>query len=203
MLVLGVLAMQGAVSEHVVSLKEALAKLKAAGEVRPVKKPADLEKVHGIVIPGGESTVIGRVAERTGLLSSLKERIREGLPVLGTCAGTVLLAREVLDARVGKVEQPLIGLMDMKVVRNYYGRQRESFEVDINIPALGERPFRGVFIRAPVIESVGPSVKVLATYDGFPVLARQGDMIASTFHPELTDDTRIHELFVELALKRD
>lgn len=200
MIKLGVVALQGAVSEHVESLKVALSKLGVDGAVEQVKKPAELDKVQGIVIPGGESTVIGRVAEKTGLLKALREKIEEGLPVFGTCAGAILLAKEVCDAKLGKVQQPLIGVMDIKVVRNYYGRQKESFEVDLEIPAIGSRPFRGVFIRAPVIEAVGNKVKVLAVYEGFPVLVQQDEMLAATFHPELTNDTRIHEYFIKNAL---
>lgn len=200
MLKLGVLAIQGAVSEHVDMLKLVLAKLNLSGSIELVKRPGDVEKVEGIVIPGGESTVIGRIAERTGLLKALREKIESGMPTFGTCAGAILLAKEVYDAKVGKVNQPLIGTMDMKIVRNYYGRQKESFEVDILIPAMGNKPFRGVFIRAPVIESIGSRVKVLATYEGLPVLVQQDDMLAATFHPELTNDTRIHELFVRNVL---
>jgi len=197
---LGVVALQGAVSEHVESLKAALSKLGVDGAVELVKKPAELDRVQGIVIPGGESTVIGRVAERTGLLKALRERIEGGLPAFGTCAGAILLAKEVYDAKLGKVQQPLIGVMDIKVVRNYYGRQKESFEVDLEIPVIGDRPFRGVFIRAPVIEAVGSKVKVLAVYEGLPVLVQQDKMLAATFHPELTGDTRIHEYFIRNVL---
>jgi len=197
---LGVVALQGAVSEHVESLKVALSKLGVDGAVELIKKPAELDRVQGIVIPGGESTVIGRVAERTGLIKVLKERIEGGLPVFGTCAGAILLAKEVYDAKVGRIQQPLIGVMDIKVVRNYYGRQKESFEVDLEIPAIGDRPFRGVFIRAPAIEAVGSKVRVLAVYEGLPVLVQQDNMLAATFHPELTSDTRIHEYFLRGVL---
>jgi len=188
------------VSEHVESLKVALSKLGVDGAVELIKKPAELDRVQGIVIPGGESTVIGRVAERTGLIKVLKERIEGGLPVFGTCAGAILLAKEVYDAKVGRIQQPLIGVMDIKVVRNYYGRQKESFEVDLEIPAIGDRPFRGVFIRAPAIEAVGSKVRVLAVYEGLPVLVQQDNMLAATFHPELTSDTRIHEYFLRGVL---
>ncbi|MCS7140436.1 MAG: pyridoxal 5'-phosphate synthase glutaminase subunit PdxT [Candidatus Nezhaarchaeota archaeon] len=200
MLKLGVVAIQGAVSEHIHSLKLALAKLNLIGDVKSVKKPIDLEDVQGIVIPGGESTVIGRIAERMSLLKVLREKIEGGFPVLGTCAGTILLAKEVYDAKVGKVNQPLIGVMNIKVIRNYYGRQKESFEVDLEIPLLGNKPFRGVFIRAPAIESVGDNVKVLALHEGLPVLVQQDKILAATFHPELTEDTRIHELFIKNIL---
>lgn len=199
MLKLGILAIQGSASEHASTLRMAMAKLNLAGEVKLVKKPIDLEGLQGIVIPGGESTVIGRVAEKTGLLKTLKERIEEGLTTLGTCAGTILLAKEVYDAKVGKVDQPLIGVMDIKVVRNYYGRQKESFEVDLEIPALGREPFKGVFIRAPAIVSIGGNVKVLAAYDGLPALVQQEKILAATFHPELTRDTRVHELFIKIC----
>ncbi|MEM0083602.1 MAG: pyridoxal 5'-phosphate synthase glutaminase subunit PdxT, partial [Candidatus Nezhaarchaeales archaeon] len=195
MLKLGVLAIQGAISEHVEALKLALSKLGLSGSIELVKRPSDVGKVQGIVIPGGESTVIGRVAEKIGLLKVLRNEIESGLPAFGTCAGAILLAKEVYDAKTGKVDQPLIGTMDIKIVRNYYGRQKESFEVDLSIPVIGDKPFRGVFIRAPAIESVGSKVEVLAIYEGLPVLVQQDKMLAATFHPELTNDTRIHELF--------
>ncbi|MEM2214337.1 MAG: pyridoxal 5'-phosphate synthase glutaminase subunit PdxT [Candidatus Nezhaarchaeales archaeon] len=202
MLKLGVLAIQGAVSEHVETLKLALSRLSLSGSIELVKRPSDVEKIQGIVVPGGESTVIGRIAERMGLLKVLRDKIENGLTVFGTCAGAILLAKEVYDAKIGKVDQPLIGTMDIKIVRNYYGRQKESFEVDILIPVVGSKPFRGVFIRAPAIESVGSKVKVLATYEGLPVLVQQDKMLAATFHPELTNDTRIHELFIKNVLDR-
>ncbi|MDH5816016.1 MAG: pyridoxal 5'-phosphate synthase glutaminase subunit PdxT [Candidatus Nezhaarchaeota archaeon] len=200
MLKLGVLAIQGAISEHVEALKLALSKLDLSGSIELVKRPSDVGKVQGIVIPGGESTVIGRVAEKIGLLKVLRNEIESGLPAFGTCAGAILLAKEVYDAKTGKVDQPLIGTMDIKIVRNYYGRQKESFEVDLSIPVIGDKPFRGVFIRAPAIESVGSKVEVLAIYEGLPVLVRQDKMLAATFHPELTNDTRIHELFIKNIL---
>ncbi|MEM4577042.1 MAG: pyridoxal 5'-phosphate synthase glutaminase subunit PdxT [Candidatus Nezhaarchaeales archaeon] len=200
MLKLGVLALQGAISEHVEALKLAMSKLNLSSNIELIKKPSDVDKVQGIVIPGGESTVIGRVAERVGLLKALRKKIDEGLPAFGTCAGAILLAKEVCDAKIGRVNQPLVGVMDIKIVRNYYGRQKESFEVDLSISALGDKPFRGVFIRAPAIESVGSKVEVLATYEGLPVLVRQDKILAATFHPELTNDTRIHELFIRSIL---
>ncbi|MEM0239928.1 MAG: pyridoxal 5'-phosphate synthase glutaminase subunit PdxT [Candidatus Nezhaarchaeales archaeon] len=200
MLKLGVLAIQGAISEHVEALKLALSKLGLSGSIELVKRPSDVGKVQGIVIPGGESTVIGRVAEKIGLLKVLRNEIESGLPAFGTCAGAILLAKEVYDAKTGKVDQPLIGTMDIKIVRNYYGRQKESFEVDLSIPVIGDKPFRGVFIRAPAIESVGSKVEVLAIYEGLPVLVQQDKMLAATFHPELTNDTRIHELFIKNIL---
>jgi 5'-phosphate synthase pdxT subunit len=124
----------------------------------------------------------------------LRERIEEGLPVFGTCAGAIVLAKTILES-----DQPRIGVLDIVVNRNAYGRQKDSFEVDIYVPKLGELPVRGVFIRAPVIESVGESVEVLAELDGKPVFVQQGNVIATTFHPELTDDTRIHRYFLQLC----
>ncbi|RLF18379.1 MAG: pyridoxal 5'-phosphate synthase glutaminase subunit PdxT, partial [Thermoprotei archaeon] len=128
------MAIQGDVLEHVDALKLAMARLGLEGSVKAVKRSVDLEKLDCVVIPGGESTVIGRVAERKGLLGALKKRIEDGLPVFGTCAGAILLAKEVYDAKVGEVDQPLLKVMDVRIARNYYGRQRESFEVDLHIP---------------------------------------------------------------------
>ncbi|MEM2793551.1 MAG: pyridoxal 5'-phosphate synthase glutaminase subunit PdxT, partial [Candidatus Methanomethylicia archaeon] len=150
-----------------------------------------------------ESTVIGRLAEKSGLLSSLRIAILNGLPVFGTCAGVVMLAREVHDAKIGVTNQPILGVMDIKVLRNAFGRQRESFEVDIVIPRIGREPFHAVFIRAPVIEAVLSSdVEVLAKLEDKIVLAQQNNMLASVFHPELTSDLRLHEYFLKKALSR-
>jgi pyridoxal 5'-phosphate synthase pdxT subunit len=170
----GVLAVQGNFREHA-------AMLRALGaDVVEVRKPEQLDDVDGLVIPGGESTAIGRLVRLYGIEEALRRFDR---PVFGTCAGMILLDREHL------------GLVDVEVERNAYGRQVASFEADLDLD--GERPLRGVFIRAPRIERAGPDVEVLAELDGAPVLIRQGRYLLATFHPELTDDTRVHELFLE------
>ncbi|MEM1546129.1 MAG: pyridoxal 5'-phosphate synthase glutaminase subunit PdxT [Candidatus Methanomethylicia archaeon] len=200
---IGVLGFQGSVTEHVEAVSRALENIKVESEVLIVKKASDIKSINGIIIPGGESTVIGRLAEKSGLLSSLRIAILNGLPVFGTCAGVVMLAREVHDAKIGVTNQPILGVMDIKVLRNAFGRQRESFEVDIVIPRIGREPFHAVFIRAPVIEAVLSSdVEVLAKLEDKIVLAQQNNMLASVFHPELTSDLRLHEYFLKKALSR-
>jgi 5'-phosphate synthase pdxT subunit len=170
----GVLAVQGNFREHAAMLRG------LGAEVVEVRKPEQLDEVDGLVIPGGESTAIGRLVRLYGIEEALRRFDR---PVFGTCAGMILLDREHL------------GLVDVEVERNAYGRQVASFEADLELD--GERPLRGVFIRAPRIERAGPDVEVLAALDGAPVLIRQGRYLLATFHPELTDDTRVHQLFLE------
>ena len=188
MVSVGVLAIQGDVAEH----KTMLAGLGV--EAVEVRLPADLERVDGLIMPGGESTTIGKLMVKYGLDQALQARARQGTPVYGTCAGMILLAR---TARGG--EPPLLRLMDITVARNAYGRQVDSFEADLEVPALGPPPLHAVFIRAPVIEEAGPGVEVLATLDGRPVLARQGNLLVSSFHPELTPDARLHRYFVDMV----
>lgn len=185
---IGVVAIQGDFAEHMAMLQRL--------NVEPVKVrlPQDLEGLDGVIIPGGESTTIGIVGTRYGLLDALRERIEEGLPVFGTCAGAILLAKTILES-----DQPRIGVLDIVINRNAYGRQKDSFEANILVPRLGEVPVRGVFIRAPVIEAVGPEVEALAELDEKPVLVQQGHIVAATFHPELTDDTRLHRYFLRLC----
>ncbi len=187
---IGVLGLQGDFREHVETLRL------MGVETLVVKLPEDLELVDGLIIPGGESTTMGRIMVEMGMKELLKEKIKNGMPVFGTCAGMILLSKKVEG-----YEQPLLEVLDVEIERNAYGRQVESFEVDINIPELGDRPFRAIFIRAPKIKKLGEGVEVLASYDGDPVLVRQGNILASSFHPELTQDTRIHEYFIRMVGK--
>jgi len=183
---IGVLAVQGNFREH-------LAMFDRLGvETREVRKPEQLAGLDGLVIPGGESTAIGRLIRLYGLEEALAAFQH---PLFGTCAGMILLAREAVD---GVPDQPLLGLVDASVRRNGYGRQVWSFEADLDLPGDGP-PLRGVFIRAPRVVSVGPGVEILAELDGDPVLVRQGSVLLAAFHPELTEDTRVHELFVNMV----
>jgi 5'-phosphate synthase pdxT subunit len=185
---IGVLAVQGAFVEH----EKALTRIGA--KVVEVRLPLHLEDLDGLIIPGGESTTIGKVAQRWGLIEPLKDFAESGRSLWGTCAGMIVMAREVLD---GKPDQPLLGLMDIAVRRNAFGRQVDSFEVDLEVPALGD-PFPAIFIRAPLIERVGEKVDVLAQLeDGTVVAARQGKLLVTAFHPELTQDDRFHRYFLE------
>ena len=183
---IGVLAVQGDVREHAAML----AGLDA--DVVEVRRPEDLEGLDGVVLPGGESTAIGRLVRLAGLDEPLRDFPG---PLFGTCAGLILLAREATDGVPG---QPLLGLLDVAVRRNGYGRQVASFEADLTL-ARGEEPLRGVFIRAPLITDRGPGVEVLAELAGDPVLVREGRILAASFHPELTGDARVHERFLDLV----
>jgi pyridoxal 5'-phosphate synthase pdxT subunit len=194
----GILALQGDVREHV-------AVLDALGQaVRLVREPADLDDLAGLILPGGESTTLSLLLESSGLFEPLGVALHAGLPVLGTCAGMILLAREVLD---GRDDQLRFGVIDLTIRRNGYGRQRASFECDLGVDGLGPEPFHAVFIRAPVVERVGTDVAVLASLPAGPagpdrpqpVLCRQGPVLVSAFHPELTGDHRLHQLFVEIT----
>jgi len=193
----GVLALQGDVLEHLRMLAE------AGARAVPVKRAAELAGLDGLVIPGGESTTIGRLADLYGLLDPIRARIGEGLPVFGTCAGAILLASSALSADGSPSPQPLLRAMDTVVRRNAFGRQVDSAELDVGVEGLEGGPVRVAFIRAPWIETAGPGVEVLATV-ATPagdkiVVARQGRLLASAFHPELTGDARLHRLFVDLA----
>lgn len=199
---IGVLGIQGVVSEHVEALNDTLKMMNLEGSVVIVKNLSQLENVHGLVIPGGESTTIGRVTKEKGLMDKIIRIVEDGLPVLGTCAGLVLLAKEVYDAKIGVTKQPLLGLMNIKVVRNAFGRQRESFEVDLEIPVLGEKPFPAVFIRAPIVEKVWGETKILAKYENKIVAVQEKNLLATAFHPELVDDRRFHQYFVRIVLSK-
>lgn len=183
---IGVLALQGAFEAH----QRHLSALGAAN--MQVRGPGDLFLVDALVMPGGESTTMSKVAVVTGLEPVLRARIAEGMPVFGTCAGMILLASEVRD---GRSDQISLGAIDIVVQRNGYGRQRDSFETELDVSGL-DAPFHGIFIRAPKVLSLQPSVEVLASHDGVPVLVRQGSVLAASFHPELTDDHRIHAMFI-------
>lgn len=184
----GVLAVQGAFAEHERVLAE------VGADSRQVRGPGDLEGLDAIVIPGGESTTLGLVAEESGLLDALRERLAAGMPALGTCAGMVVLARATTGGA-----QPLVGGMDIVVRRNAFGRQRSSFETSLDVPALGSDAVDAVFIRAPWIEEAGPGVEILAEHSGHPVAARQGALLVTAFHPELSGERRFHEWLVERA----
>lgn len=188
---IGVLGLQGDVREHVRALEG------AGAATTVVKRPDELADVDALVIPGGESTTIGKLLDRFELLEPLRERVDEGMPTFGTCAGLILMARDV----VGDQDAPhRIGALDVGVRRNGYGRQVDSFEADLKVEGI-DGPVRAVFIRAPVIERVGADVDVLATCDGKPVIVRQDNLLASTFHPEIAGDDRVHGLFVEHVIQ--
>jgi len=186
---IGVLALQGAFAEHLAILRQ------LGVETVPVRLPRELVGLDGLIIPGGESTSIAKLILGDGLAAKIKKQAEDGLPVFGTCAGMILLANDVSDSTV-----PSLGLLKVKVRRNAFGRQRDSFETELEIPALGEKPFPGVFIRAPIIEKANSGVEILATLtDGTIVAVRQDNIVASSFHPELTNDLRFHQYFLNIV----
>ena len=186
----GVLALQGAFAEHA----QALARVRA--KALEVRLPQELQGITGLIIPGGESTTMGQVADRWGLLDPIRAFSEQGRPVWGTCAGMILMAKKIVD---NSRSQPLLGLIDVAVRRNAFGRQVDSFEADLDVPVLGAEPFHGVFIRAPIVESVGKGVDVLCQLEGGQIAAvRQGNLLATAFHPELGNDNRFHRYFVGL-----
>jgi 5'-phosphate synthase pdxT subunit len=185
---IGVLALQGAFAAHA-------ERLRAVGaSTREVRTPAQLKVVDALVVPGGESTTMSNLLGSTELFDPIADRLGDGMPVFGTCAGMILLADKILD---GRDDQRHFGVLDITVRRNGYGRQVDSFETELDLRDE-EQPFHGVFIRAPRVEAVGPDVDILASHDGDPVLVRQGQLLAACFHPELTDDVRLHAQFVDL-----
>ena len=184
----GVLALQGAWQRHA----EALGALGA--HAVQVRTPEDLSGLEGLILPGGESTTMSRLLELSGLFERVAERLAEGMPAFGTCAGMILLAGEIRD---GRPDQRSFGVLDVSVRRNAFGRQVDSFEADVAVDGLGGGCFPAVFIRAPVIDRVGDGVEVLGSIAGQPVLCRQGPVLAAAFHPELSDDLRLHQLFLE------
>ena len=195
---IGVVALQGAVSEHVEALRKAMEKSRIDGSVVYVRSLKDLDDVTGIVVPGGESTTISKLILSAGMHEKITELAKKGAPILGTCAGTILLAKEG-DEQVKQTSTKLLGLLDMKVLRNAYGRQVNSFEADVNVPEIGDKPFRAVFIRAPTIERVWNGTKVWAEYKGAIIGTKKEKILALTFHPELSDDLRIHEYFLAMT----
>jgi 5'-phosphate synthase pdxT subunit len=186
---IGVLGLQGDFREHARALED------AGATALVVRRPEEVGEVDALVVPGGESTTIGKLLDRFGILAPLRDRVGGGMPLYGTCAGLILMAKEI----EGPQDAPhRLGVMDVTVRRNAYGRQVDSFEADLDVKGL-DGPYRAVFIRAPAVERAGDGVEVLASVDGKPVLLRQGHMLASTFHPEMTGDNRVHSMFVEMV----
>jgi pyridoxal 5'-phosphate synthase pdxT subunit len=187
-LVVGVLAVQGAVEKHVQALE------RCGVKAIPVRFPAELDEVQGLIIPGGESTTVGKLMERYGLDTKIRERAAEGMPVFGTCTGMILLSKDIVDS-----DQHRLGLMDTTVLRNAFGRQVDSFEADLDVEGIGGKPVHAIFIRAPYATKAGANCRVLACVDDKMVLVREGNLLGCAFHPELTDDTRVHEYFIGMV----
>ncbi|MBM7855152.1 5'-phosphate synthase pdxT subunit [Desulfohalotomaculum tongense] len=189
-MIIGVLALQGAFLEHEKALRV------CGVNTRQIRLPEQLNGLDGLVIPGGESTTMGKLLTAYELLEPIKQLAEQGLPVFGTCAGLIMMAKDIV-----KSNQLSLGLMDIAVERNAFGRQVDSFEADLAIPALGDKPYRAVFIRAPYIASAGSGVEVMAKYEEKIVLARQKNFLAAAFHPELTADLRLHQYFLNMIKK--
>ena len=198
-LTFGVLSIQGDVLENILSVRAAIDALGIDGTVTAVRTPDEISKADGLVIPGGESTTIGQLSKFNGSLKILKEKIEQGMPVLGICAGMVLLSNNANDKVVGKIDQPLLNILDIKLERNSFGRQRESFESDISLDSIGIPKFNGVFIRAPSISDVGSDVEILSKFNEKIIAVKKNNVIGVAFHPELTSDISLHKYFVNLT----
>ncbi|HJS69144.1 MAG TPA: pyridoxal 5'-phosphate synthase glutaminase subunit PdxT [Nitrososphaera sp.] len=197
---IGVLGFQGDIEENVAATKQALREMQIDGSVELVRYPEEVEKVDGLILPGGESTVQSTLAAIQRSLPVIKKRISEGMPVLGTCAGMIMLSRRAFDRVVGDTKQKLIGNLDIVIERNAFGRQGESFEADLVIGMLGKEAFKGVFIRAPAVSEVGKDVEVIAKLNNRVVAVRQKNVIGTSFHPELSGDSRMHRHLVKMAV---
>ena len=198
----GVLGIQGDIEENILSTDEALKKLNLRGTVESVRYSESIAELDGLILPGGESTVIGSLLSIQGkVFQTIEKRITEGMPVLGTCAGLIMLSKRTYDKVVGETKQKLFGMLDVVIERNAFGRQHESFEVDLEIPVLGKEPFRGIFIRSPIVNNVGESVTILTKLNDKIVAVKQNNIIGTSFHPELSADRRLHELFIKDILE--
>jgi pyridoxal 5'-phosphate synthase pdxT subunit len=195
---IGVLAVQGDVAENIMAAKMALEDLGLEGIVSEVKTPEQISDLDGLIIPGGESTVIGTLSMVNGSLKKIKEKIAAGMPVFGICAGMIMLSKKAKDRVLGDMDQPLLDFLDVKIERNAFGRQKDSFESDISIDKIGISKFPGVFIRAPSILETGKDVEVLSKFNEKIIAVKQGNILGTSFHPELTGDLALHKYFVNL-----
>jgi len=195
---IGILSVQGDVAENIYSIQNALSELKTDGNVTTVKTPQEISKLDGLILPGGESTMIGQLSLVNGSLKEIKEKIKSGMTVLGICAGLILLSKNVKDRVVGKTDQPLLDLLDVTVERNSFGRQRDSFEAEISMDTINIPKFNGVFIRAPSIIEVGKSVELISKFNEKIVAIKQDNILATSFHPELSRDVSVHKHFINM-----
>ena len=196
---IGILSIQGDVAENVTAIKNALNELNESGIIYTVKTTEEISILDGLIIPGGESTMIGQLSLVNGSLKQIKEKIKSGMPVFGICAGLILLSKNTKDHVVGNTGQPLLDLLDVHVERNSFGRQPESFESEISMDTISIPNFNGVFIRAPTISEIGSDVEIISKYDENIVAVKQGNILATAFHPELTPDVSVHKHFVKMV----
>ena len=201
LLKVGILSIQGDIEENSNAIKESFKELEIEGTVVYMKDLKDLEEIDGLIIPGGESTVIGMLLFLKGVQPDLiRKKIQEGLPILGTCAGLIMLSNKAYDKTIGETKQALLKVLDVTIERNAFGRQHESFESELDISYLGERKFNGVFIRGPAITEIGNDVEIIAEYDKKIVAVRQNNILGTSFHPELANDNRFHTKLVKLMV---
>jgi 5'-phosphate synthase pdxT subunit len=197
---IGVLGFQGDIEENVEATKQALREMQVDGSVELVRYPEEVEKVDGLIMPGGESTVQSTLAAIQRSMPVIKKRIAEGMPVLGTCAGMIMLSRRAFDKVIGDTKQKLVGNLDVVIERNAFGRQNDSFEADLAIGMLGKEAFKGVFIRAPAVTEVGKDVEVIAKLNNRVVAVKQKNIIGTAFHPELSGDSRMHKHLLKMVI---
>ena len=200
-MIIGVLGLQGDIEENVAATSEALQELRINGSIDMVRYPEEIEKIDGIILPGGESTVQSTLAAIQRSLPVIKKRISEGMPVLGTCAGMIMLSKRAYDRIVGDTKQKLIGNLDIVIERNAFGRQNDSFEADLSLDMLGKEPFKGVFIRAPAVSEIGKDVEVIGKLNNRIVAVKQKNIIGTAFHPELSGDSRMHRHLINMVLE--
>ena len=195
----GILSIQGDVQENLLSTKAAFDELGINGNITQVKTPNEISQLDGLIIPGGESTTIGQLSLVNGSLKVLKEKIENGMPVLGICAGMIMLSKTVDDRVVGKTDQALLNILDIKLQRNSFGRQQDSFESNISMDSIGIPKFNGIFIRAPSVSDVGSDIEILSKFNEQIIAVKKGNVIGIAFHPELTTDISLHKYFVNLV----
>jgi 5'-phosphate synthase pdxT subunit len=198
----GILSFQGDIEENSNAIKESFEELKIEGTVTCMKDLRDLDEIDGLIIPGGESTVIGMLLFMQGVqIESIRKKIQEGMPILGTCAGLIMLSNKAYDKTIGETKQALLKVLDVTIERNAFGRQHESFESELDISYLGEKRFNGVFIRGPAITEIGNDVEIIAKYDKKIVAVKQNNVVGTSFHPELANDNRFHTNLVKLMVE--
>ena len=195
----GVLSIQGDVEENILSAKAAIDELRINGKVDEIKTPDEISSLDGLIIPGGESTTIGALSLVNGSLKVMKDKIENGMPVLGICAGMIMLSKTASDRVIGTTNQPLLDVLDITLERNSFGRQKESFEASISLNSINIPKFNGVFIRAPSVSGVGSDIEVLSKLDEKIVAVKKGNIIGTSFHPELTQDISLHKYFINLV----
>ena len=197
---IGILAIQGDIEENLTATNLALDELEIKGRVIPVKYVNEIAGIDGLILPGGESTVIGTLAKLSGATQLIKDRVSNGMPLMGTCAGMIMLAKRAYDRVVGEIRQQMFNVLDITVERNAFGRQHDSFEAELDIPLIGSESFKGVFIRSPIVTEIKNGVDVIATINNKIVAIKQGNVIGTSFHPELANDTRFHKYFTQLVI---